>query len=109
MDDKASGLITDAAGVARCFWQPSMPDYHDREWGRPVADDLRLYEKICLEGFQSGLSWITILRKRPRFRAAFAGFDIGRVAAFTGADVERLLADAMLDKAALNDLLSKKW
>ncbi|MBO9330017.1 DNA-3-methyladenine glycosylase I [Achromobacter xylosoxidans] len=93
MDDKASGLITDAAGVARCFWQPSMPDYHDREWGRPVADDRRLYEKICLEGFQAGMAWITILRKREAFREAFDDFDFERVARYTERDVERLMGN----------------
>jgi DNA-3-methyladenine glycosylase I len=82
----------------RCFWadkaSPLYLDYHDREWGRPVADDRRLFEKICLEGFQSGLSWLTILRKRENFRAAFAAFEPGRVAAFDDRDVARLLADA---------------
>lgn len=68
--------------------------YHDNEWGRPVTNDTRLFEKLCLEGFQSGLSWLTILRKRENFRAAFAGFDIDKVAAFDERDVERLLADA---------------
>ena len=68
--------------------------YHDHEWGRPVADDSRLFEKICLEGFQSGLSWLTILRKRENFREAFDGFDFERVAAFTEKDVERLLQNA---------------
>ena len=84
-------------GVLRCGWCLSSPDYvayHDDEWGRPVVDDVRLYEKLCLEGFQSGLSWITILRKRENFRAAFAGFDPAAVAAFGDADVERLLGDA---------------
>jgi len=86
-------------GGARCRWceAPGFPaylHYHDREWGFPVADDLRLYEKLCLEGFQSGLSWRTILAKREAFRAAFAGFDFERVAAFGPADVERLLQDA---------------
>jgi DNA-3-methyladenine glycosylase I len=70
-----------------------MPAYHDAEWGRPVADDRLLFEKICLEGFQSGLSWQTILNKRENFRAAFAGFDIATVAAFTEADVARLMAN----------------
>ncbi|CAB3675331.1 DNA-3-methyladenine glycosylase I [Achromobacter denitrificans] len=93
MGGAASGLITDGAGVARCFWQPSMPDYHDHEWGRPVADDRRLYEKICLEGFQAGMAWITILRKREAFRAAFDDFDFERVARYTERDVERLMAD----------------
>ena len=84
-------------GVARCGWGASTPDYaayHDDEWGVGVSDDHRLFEKICLEGFQSGLSWLTILRKRENFRAAFAGFDIEAVAAFDESDVERLLGDA---------------
>jgi len=81
----------------RCFWAGSEGiylDYHDREWGRPVVSDTRLFEKLCLEGFQSGLSWLTILRKRDNFRAAFHGFDIDRVAAMDEADIERLLQDA---------------
>ena len=84
-------------GVMRCAWGDSTPDYrvyHDEEWGRPVGDDVRLFEKLCLEGFQSGLSWLTILRKRENFRAAFAGFDFHTVAEYTGDDVERLLQDA---------------
>ncbi len=83
-------------GRARCRWcgaAPAFLDYHDREWGFPVADDRRLFEKLCLEGFQSGLSWRTILEKRENFRAAFHGFEIERIAAFTEADVARLLAD----------------
>jgi len=84
--------------VRRCFWVDSAPDhyvdYHDREWGFPVADDRRLFEKLCLEGFQSGLSWLTILNKREAFRAAFAGFDFARVARFDERDVQRLLGDA---------------
>jgi DNA-3-methyladenine glycosylase I len=91
------GIITGDDGVTRCFWAGSDPlyrRYHDEEWGRPVADDTRLFEKLCLEGFQSGLAWITILRKRENFRAAFAGFDIPTVAAFTDADVDRLVSDA---------------
>jgi DNA-3-methyladenine glycosylase I len=91
------GLIAGPDGADRCFWHGNLPDYlhyHDHEWGRPVADDRRLFEKICLEGFQSGLSWLTILRKRDNFRAAFAGFDFERVARFGEEDVERLLADA---------------
>lgn len=83
----------------RCGWCLSAPDYeayHDEEWGRPVVDDVRLYEKLCLEGFQSGLSWLTILRKRDGFRQAFAGFDPVRVAGFGERDVERLLADASI-------------
>jgi len=91
------GIITDEDGVNRCFWagpDPIYRRYHDEEWGRPVADDTRLFEKLCLEGFQSGLAWITILRKRENFRAAFASFDIPTVAAFTDADVDRLVGDA---------------
>lgn len=96
---KRDGLITDEAGVTRCFWGASTPDYaayHDAEWGFPVADDHRLFEKICLEGFQSGLSWLTILRKREAFRRAFAGFDYHRVARFNSRSVERLLKDASI-------------
>lgn len=82
----------------RCFWVPADNEvyaaYHDEEWGFPVADDVRLFEKMSLEGFQAGLSWWTILRKRESFRAAFAGFDFEKVARFGGADVERLLLDA---------------
>ena len=88
---------TDSTDPVRCFWCDGSDlyrNYHDREWGFPVTDDIRLFEKICLEGFQSGLSWITILRKRDNFRAAFAGFDYHEVARFTPADVERLLLDA---------------
>ena len=83
-------------GVRRCWWG-AEPDiyrrYHDTEWGRPVTEDRRLFEKICLEGFQAGLSWLTILRKRENFRRAFAGFDPALVAAFDESDVERLLGD----------------
>ncbi|WP_334174691.1 DNA-3-methyladenine glycosylase I [Pseudoxanthobacter sp.] len=92
-----AGLNRGADGRARCFWcgdDPLYQAYHDTEWGRPTTDDRYLFEKICLEGFQSGLSWLTILRKRAGFRAAFAGFDAAAMAAFTGADVERLLQDA---------------
>ena len=81
----------------RCWWcgtDPLYVRYHDEEWGRPVMDDTRLFEKICLEGFQAGLSWLTILRKREAFRTAFAGFDVARIARFTGRDVTRLLGDA---------------
>ncbi len=87
----------DEDGVVRCFWATDDPlyrKYHDEEWGMPVHDDVKLFEKLCLEGFQSGLSWLTILRKRESFRAAFGGFVIDRVAAFGPADVERLLGDA---------------
>jgi DNA-3-methyladenine glycosylase I len=92
-----NGLAKGPDGGLRCFWGVSAPDYveyHDREWGFPVADDRRLFEKLCLEGFQSGLSWLTILRKREAFRRAFAGFDPARVARFGARDVARLLGDA---------------
>lgn len=91
-----TGLIVGADGMTRCFWPGELPDYlayHDNEWGVPVSNDFRLFEKICLEGFQSGLSWLTILRKRENFRAAFDGFDFHRVARYRQADVERLLED----------------
>ncbi|SRR5450830_1046003 len=93
--DKLStpGLIAADDGTRHCAWRAAMPDYHDEEWGRPVTDDSRLFEKICLEGFQSGLAWITILRKREQFRAAFDGFDFHRVARYGDADIARLLAD----------------
>lgn len=97
MSIPSSGLLVDEQGSARCFWCGTAPDYvtyHDREWGRPVVDDHRLFEKICLEGFQSGLSWLTILRKREHFREAFEGFDFDRVARFTPKRVERLLDNA---------------
>ena len=94
-----TGLIEGPDGRMRCFWYGFKDDYlhyHDHEWGRPVDDDLRLFEKICLEGFQSGLSWLTILRKRENFRAAFAGFDFDKVANFDEGDVARLVADASI-------------
>ena len=97
MGQESSGIIEGPDGKTRCFWHGNLPDYlhyHDHEWGRPVTDDRRLFEKICLEGFQSGLSWLTILRKRENFRAAFAGFDFEKVAKFGDADIERCLADA---------------
>lgn len=97
MESEKTGLISGEDGLVRCFWPGNLPDYlhyHDHEWGRPVADDRRLFEKICLEGFQSGLSWLTILRKREAFREAFADFHFERVAEFTEADVERLLGNA---------------
>lgn len=84
-------------GARRCGWCLGAPDYvayHDDEWGRPVVDDTRLLEKLCLEGFQAGLSWLTILRKREAFRRAFAGFDRERLARFGARDVRRLLGDA---------------
>jgi DNA-3-methyladenine glycosylase I len=86
-----------APDVERCGWATSSPEYvryHDEEWGTPLTGDDALFERVCLEAFQSGLSWITILRKRPAFRTAFAGFAIDAVAAFTDEDVERLMADA---------------
>jgi DNA-3-methyladenine glycosylase I len=93
----AEGLRRGEDGVVRCFWaagDPLYARYHDEEWGFPVADDRRLFEKICLEGFQSGLSWLTILRKRDNFRAAFRGFEVEAVACFGARDVARLLKDA---------------
>jgi DNA-3-methyladenine glycosylase I len=82
--------------ITRCWWcgtDPLYVRYHDEEWGRPVRDERRLFEKVCLEGFQAGLSWLTILRKRDNFRRAFADFDLDRVARFTARDVARLLKD----------------
>jgi DNA-3-methyladenine glycosylase I len=90
-------LVIGSDGRARCRWGASTPEYaayHDDEWGRPVRDADALYERLCLEAFQSGLSWLTILRKRESFRSAFAGFRIAAVAEFGAADVERLLGDA---------------
>jgi DNA-3-methyladenine glycosylase I len=89
--------ITGDDGLERCPWGLSTPEYqayHDLEWGRPVGDDRKVLEKLCLEGFQAGLSWLTILRKRENFRRVFASFEPGVVAAFDDRDVERLLADA---------------
>ena len=89
-------LITDRDGIVRCGWcgdDPEYVRYHDEEWGRPVTDDHRLFEKLCLEGFQAGLSWITVLRKRPAFREVFEGFDPEIVAGFSEETVERLLHD----------------
>ena len=94
----ARGLLVDGA-TSRCWWAGSHADYqayHDREWGRPVRDDMRLFEKICLEGFQSGLSWRTILRKRDAFRRAFRDFDFHAVSRFNRRSVERLLQDASI-------------
>jgi len=91
-----AGLVAGADGRSRCGWIGSDPEYlryHDEEWGRPLHGDRELFEKISLEAFQSGLSWITILRRRPGFRAAFAAFEPAVVAAFDEADVERLMAD----------------
>jgi DNA-3-methyladenine glycosylase I len=89
-------VVIGADGLARCPWVGQSPEYmayHDEEWGRPLHGDDALFERLCLEAFQSGLAWITILRKRPAFRTAFAEFSIPKVAAFDEADVERLLAD----------------
>lgn len=89
-------LFIAADGRPRCGWAgtaPEFPDYHDNEWGFPVGDDRRLFEKVCLEGFQSGLSWRTILTKRDNFRKAFAGFDFHTIAGYDESDVDRLLAD----------------
>ncbi|HUO46016.1 MAG TPA: DNA-3-methyladenine glycosylase I [Acidimicrobiia bacterium] len=97
MDTVHPDLVIDPAGTARCPWgtTPSIyVDYHDFEWGRPVTDDLLLFEKLCLEGFQAGLSWLTILRKREAFREAFMGFDPEKVALFSEEDVTRLLGNA---------------
>jgi len=91
-----SATIAGPDGKLRCAWSGAAPEflaYHDTEWGFPVRDDRRLFEKLCLEGFQSGLSWRTILAKRENFRAAFHGFDFDRIARFTGRDVDRLLED----------------
>jgi DNA-3-methyladenine glycosylase I len=90
-------LITGSDGIRRCAWcgaDPLYVRYHDEEWGVPTGDDRRLFEKICLEGFQAGLSWLTILRKRERFRAVFADFDMTAMARFGARDVRRLLGDA---------------
>ncbi|WP_437898243.1 DNA-3-methyladenine glycosylase I [Sorangium sp. So ce124] len=95
----STATIVGPDGRARCRWSGAAPefiDYHDLEWGFPVSDDRRLFEKLSLEGFQSGLSWRTILAKRESFRAVFHGFDFDKVARFTGRDVERLLGDARI-------------
>jgi DNA-3-methyladenine glycosylase I len=92
-------LIEGDDGVVRCSWgalDPEYRRYHDEEWGTPQHDPVRLFEKVCLEGFQAGLSWITILRRRPAFREVFHGFDVEAVAAMTEVDVERLLGDARI-------------
>jgi len=93
------GIIQGADGKCRCWWPGSDEEYlryHDEEWGEKVTDDFRLFEKICLEGFQAGLSWLTILRKRENFREAFACFDFNKVAKFDESDVERLVLNAGL-------------
>jgi DNA-3-methyladenine glycosylase I len=90
-----SGPVAGDDGVLRCPWgqSPALRDYHDTEWGMPVAGESALFERLSLEGFQAGLSWLTILNKRDRYREVFAGFDVDRVAAMTDADVERLMTD----------------
>jgi DNA-3-methyladenine glycosylase I len=96
---QARGVLICDDGVSRCPWADGPPEYrryHDEEWGRPIGEDDRVYEKLCLEGFQGGLSWLTILRKREAFRRAFAGFDPAAVAGFGDEDVDRLLADASI-------------
>jgi DNA-3-methyladenine glycosylase I len=105
------GAIRGRDGQLRCPWALSAPDYlayHDEEWGRPVRGDAAIYERLCLEGFQSGLSWLTILRKRENFRAAFAGFDMSAVAAFGDDDVARLMADPGIvrNRAKINAAIS---
>jgi DNA-3-methyladenine glycosylase I len=97
VDESSGGLVRHLDGIARCWWcgdDPLYVAYHDDEWARPVHDDQRLFEKICLEGFQSGLSWLTILRKRDNFRRAFADFLPSVVAKFGERDIARLVADA---------------
>lgn len=96
LSNTESGLIVAEDGTPRCFWQPSMPDYHDNEWGHPVVNDQRLFEKICLEGFHSGMSWKLIYNKREHFRRAFNDFDFHLVAQFDQQDVERLMQDASI-------------
>ena len=109
--DPASGPVPGPDGKLRCPWGLSAPEYlpyHDEEWGRPVRGDTVIFERLSLEGFQSGLSWLTILRKRENFRAAFAGFDPAAVAAFGEADVARLLADPGIvrNRAKINAVIT---
>ena len=95
----SDGAVVGADGLARCPWGLSAPEYiayHDEEWGRPVRDDVGIYERLCLEAFQSGLSWLTILRKREGFRKAFDGFQPDKVAAYGQADVDRLMGDTAI-------------
>jgi DNA-3-methyladenine glycosylase I len=97
MDARSTDLVVGDDGLSRPMWaakDPLLRDYYDREWGLPVREEQGLYERICLEGFQAGLSWATILRKRPAFRSAFAGFNPDIVARYTETDVARLLRDA---------------
>jgi DNA-3-methyladenine glycosylase I len=91
------GLFKGPDGVLRCWWSGTDPEYccyHDEEWGHPMEDDRTLFEKICLEGFQAGLSWITILRKRDNFRKAFSNFNVDKITKYTDKDIERLMQDA---------------
>jgi DNA-3-methyladenine glycosylase I len=109
--DRPSGPVPGPDGRLRCPWGLSAPEYlayHDEEWGRPVRGDTVIFERLCLEGFQSGLSWLIILRKRENFRAAFAGFDAAAVAAFGEADVARLLADPGIvrNRAKINAVIT---
>lgn len=102
-----SDTVAGEDGFARCSWAVSSPEersYHDTEWGHPVADERRIYENLCLEGFQAGLSWLTVLRKRDAFREAFANFDPKAVARFTDAHIERLLGDTRIirNRAKIN-------
>lgn len=118
-DESAGGAVPGPDGALRCPWGLSTEDYvtyHDEEWGRPVHGDDALFERVSLEAFQSGLSWITILRRREGFRAAFAGFKISDVAAFTDSDRERLLADegiirnrAKIDATLANARVLADW
>lgn len=99
MTEDERGVHAGADGVVRCWWcgdDPAYQAYHDREWGRPVHDDRQLFEKLCLEAFQAGLAWITILRKRAAFREVFENFEIARVARFTARRVDELLLDARI-------------
>jgi DNA-3-methyladenine glycosylase I len=96
MSHQPDGIVRGDDGIERCWWcvdDPLYLTYHDDEWGRPSSDDARLFEKLCLEGFQSGLSWLTILRKRDNFRRAFRGFDLESIARFGPAEIEALMAD----------------
>jgi DNA-3-methyladenine glycosylase I len=111
MAEPERGVVAGPDGKLRCPWGMSASDYlayHDEEWGRPVHGDQAIFERLCLEAFQSGLSWLTILRKRENFRKAFAGFDIETVAAFGPADVERLLNDSGIvrNRAKVNAAIS---
>ena len=106
-----AGVVVGEDGLARPAWaatDPLLRDYYDQEWGLPVTDEQGLYERICLEGFQAGLSWATILRKRPAFRAAFAGFNPEEVALFSTADVERLMQDPGIIRNRLKILAAVK-